>query len=147
MKLRIIYFLFIASILAKCADPQSHGEKSQDHQQHETTRDIKLNNGEKWKVNVEMTAPIKEMEMLINDFAKTEHEHYIRLASDLQDQINVLVSSCTMTGKAHDELHKWLLPFMELVTELSEVKDEKEAAMIFEKIKASMSTYNAFFQP
>jgi hypothetical protein len=97
-------------------------------------------------VNVEMTAPIKEMEMLINDFSKTEQEDYIQLAKDLQDQINVLVSSCTMTGKSHDELHKWLLPYMELVKELSEVKGEKEAAEVFEKIKASMSTYNEFFQ-
>ena len=32
-----------------------------------------------------------------------------------------------MKGKAHDELHKWLLPYIDLVKELSEAKDETEA--------------------
>ena len=146
MKKSIVYLLFLSAIYVGCSDHNSHNQESKEHEHNEQTSAIELNNGEKWKVNVEMTVPINEMEMLINDFTKTEQEDYIVLAKDLQDQINALVSSCTMTGKSHDELHKWLLPYMELVNELAETKNETDAEMVFEKIKASMSTYNEFFQ-
>ncbi|MBK9047964.1 MAG: hypothetical protein IPL74_15190 [Bacteroidetes bacterium] len=51
-----------------------------------------------------------------------------------------------MKGKAHDELHKWLLPYIDLVKELSEAKDETEAAKQFENIQTSFTTFNQYFQ-
>jgi hypothetical protein len=51
-----------------------------------------------------------------------------------------------MKGKAHDELHKWLLPYIDLAKELSEAKDETEASKRFENIKSSFITFNQYFQ-
>ncbi|MBK6365166.1 MAG: hypothetical protein IPF52_17485 [Saprospiraceae bacterium] len=51
-----------------------------------------------------------------------------------------------MKGKAHDELHKWLLPYIDLVKELSEAKDETEASKHFENIQISFTTFNQYFQ-
>ena len=144
---KFIRFIFILSAFhLGCADGESHSKKSEEHDHAEHAKTLELNNGEKWLVNTEMTAPIKAMENRIAEFTVTGPTAYNELAMGLQDDINLLVSTCTMSGKSHDELHKWLVPFMELVKELSEVKDEKEAALVFEKIKASMSTYNQFFQ-
>ncbi|MBK8111874.1 MAG: hypothetical protein IPO65_01705 [Saprospiraceae bacterium] len=51
-----------------------------------------------------------------------------------------------MKGKAHDELHKWLLPYIDLVKELSAAKNETEATKQFENIQISFTTFNQFFQ-
>jgi hypothetical protein len=51
-----------------------------------------------------------------------------------------------MKGKAHDELHKWLLPCIDLVKELSEAKDETEASKHFKTIQISFTTFNQYFQ-
>ncbi len=59
---------------------------------------------------------------------------------------DLLTSNCTMKGKAHDELHKWLLPYIDMVKELSEAKDETEASKLFENIQISFTTFNKYFQ-
>ena len=51
-----------------------------------------------------------------------------------------------MTGQAHDELHKWLLPYIDLVAELSDAKAETEAAKQFENIQNSFITFNQYFK-
>ena len=47
-----------------------------------------------------------------------------------------------MKVQAHDELHKWLVPYMELVDNL-----EKEASEAqFKAIQNSYTTFNQYFQ-
>lgn len=45
-----------------------------------------------------------------------------------------------------DELHKWLLPYIDLVKKLSEAKDETEASEQFKNIQTSFTTFNQYFQ-
>ena len=78
--------------------------------------------------------------------AKVEQKDYKSLSEKLQSNIDLLTSNCTMKGKAHDELHKWLLPYIDLVKELSEAKDETEASKHFENIQISFTTFNQYFQ-
>jgi hypothetical protein len=51
-----------------------------------------------------------------------------------------------MKGKAHDELHKWLLPNIDMVKKLSEAKDETESSKQFKNIQTSFTTFNQYFQ-
>lgn len=51
-----------------------------------------------------------------------------------------------MKGKSHDELHKWLYPYMALVDELNDAENENEANQVFQKIKESFETFNQYFQ-
>ena len=86
------------------------------------------------------------MENDVISFAKVEQKDYKVLSEKLQASIDLLTSNCTMTGQAHDELHKWLLPYMDLVKEFSEAKDETEASKHFENIQISFTTFNQYFQ-
>ena len=86
------------------------------------------------------------MENDVISFAKVEQKDYKVLSEKLQASIDLLTSNCTMTGQAHDELHKWLLPYMDLVEELSEAINEAEALQQFEKIQTSFTTFNQYFQ-
>lgn len=120
--------------------------KHNDHHHDDESEAIELNNGEKWTVDANMLTHIRTMENDVISFAKVEQKDYKVLSEKLQANIDLLTSNCTMTGQAHDELHKWLLPYMDLVKSLYEAEDEAEAAKQFEKIKISFSTFNQYFQ-
>jgi len=107
---------------------------------------IQLNNGEKWKVNVEMIQHIRNMEKDISDYSNSGQIDHKLLAEKLLVNVNLLTSSCTMNGKAHDELHKWLLPYIGLLKEFSEANNETEVEKLFQSIVNSMTTFNNYFQ-
>jgi len=114
--------------------------------QHDENETIELNNGEKWKVDENMITHIHNMENDLSNFKGTTLTEYKTLSENLQKNVDLLTSNCTMKGKAHDELHKWLLPYIDLVKELSEAKDEIKAAKQLEYIQTSFSTFNQYFQ-
>lgn len=141
------FFLFgCAGTSSEKSKDETETNSHNEHGDSVTTSAIELNNGEKWKVNEEMMPAIDAMEKDINDFASSETKEYKPLVEKLQSNVDLLISNCTMEGKGHDELHKWLLPYMALVKELSEAKDENEAAVKFKNIEQSMVTLNTYFQ-
>jgi len=64
----------------------------------------------------------------------------------LKDQNNQLIKSCTMKGKSHDELHKWLHPHLELVEALEKSANENEAKGIVLKLQKSNEVYHQYFE-
>ena len=125
---------------------QTEVAQHNDHHHDDESEAIELNNGEKWQVNANMITHIRNMENDVISFAKVEQKDYKVLSEKLQASIDLLTSNCTMTGQAHDELHKWLLPYMDLVEELSEAINEAEALQQFENIQTSFTTFNQYFQ-
>lgn len=115
----------------------THGDKSEA---------IDFKNGEKWKVHDTMMLYMRVIERDINIFEETGSSDFAYLGRKLQANIELLTSNCTMEGKAHDERHKRLLPFIDLVYEFSKEKDEKRSLELFSEIKGSMKTFNLYFQ-
>jgi hypothetical protein len=113
---------------------------------HIDSNEIVLNNGEKWKVDDKMLVHIRNMENDINSFENTSNTDYKELAKNLQSNLDLLTSNCTMKGQAHDELHKWLLPYIDMVNEFSETKNKQELQEQFKKIQSSFLTFNQYFQ-
>ncbi len=107
---------------------------------------IELNNGEKWNVDSNMIIHIRNMENEVYVFSKSNTRDYTSLSKKLQTNIDILTSNCTMKGQAHDELHKWLLPYIDLVTELSEAKENTIAQKSFQEIKNSFIIFNQYFK-
>ena len=133
----------------------SNAEKSATHQEAEThvahqsdenSEIMELNNGEKWVVNEEMKAFVLKGSELANAYIEDGQSDYKALASQLKDQNNQLIKSCTMDGKSHDELHKWLYPHLELVKELENSSDENEAKEIVLKLQKSNEMYHQYFK-
>lgn len=152
MNKKIISILVSALLLASCGG--NSNEKKDDNKKvilneehhHSDSEKIELNSGEKWKVKDEMMVYIRTMEKEVNTFATSNKKEYKTLAQNLQKNIELLTSSCTMTGKAHDELHKWLLPYIDLANHFSQAKTEMEEIKLFENIHASFITFNQFFK-
>jgi hypothetical protein len=110
--------------------------------QNSKTKAIELNNSAKWKVDAAMMINIRAMENDVAYFEKTNNNDYQSLASKLKKSIDLLTSNCTMKGQAHDELHKWLLPFIDLVDAFSKDKSNQQ----FTQIQESLITFNHYFQ-
>lgn len=51
-----------------------------------------------------------------------------------------------MEGQAHEELHKWLYPHMDLITNLDSAKSVEEARQIAENLQVSFQTYHRYFE-
>jgi hypothetical protein len=108
--------------------------------------DLKLNNGDKWKVNAEMKPHIEMGNEILKTYLAQKGTNYHELAEDLKNQNNTLIKSCTMKGASHDELHKWLHPHMALIQDLSKARDSKEAELIVSRIEQSFKIYNFYFE-
>lgn len=115
------------------------------HHHDENAKAIELNNGEKWTVNEEMKPFLYKGVELVNTYLQEGHTTYKMLAEQLTDQNNQLVKSCTMTGKSHDELHKWLHPHLELVKELEKQTDVTKANEIVVQLQHSYQEYHQYF--
>ena len=152
MKKITILIPVISLFLFSCGNTSNEKSKEQtetvtheEHQHNAEIQTIELNNGEKWKVDANMITHIRNMENDVFSFTKVKQKDYKNLAKKLQSNIDLLTSNCTMKGKAHDELHKWLLPYIDLVKELSEAKNETEEEKQFQKIENSFITFNQYF--
>ncbi len=134
---KIVTFLIMGLLLISCKNNGSSNEQNEK---------LQLNNGKKWKVDEKMLVYIRNMESDILDFSNTDQKDFNILTEKLQSNIDLLTSNCTMKGDAHDALHKWLLPYIEIVNTLSETKNATEASTQFENIQTSFSTFNQYFQ-
>ncbi len=121
-------------------------QEKQQETHNETSEVIELNNGNKWLINIEMKPFITEGQKLVAEFLKTNNTDYKSLAKNLIEQNNLLIKSCTITGKSHDELHKWLEPHLKLVEDLEATTDATKAKEIVSKIEQSYQSFGNFFE-
>lgn len=125
----------IETEVSSVAQAHAHGDE-----------EIQLNQGQKWKVDAEMLSIIRAMENDVASFKGSELAEYNSLSEKLKKNIDLLTSNCTMKGQAHDELHKWLLPYIDLVNAFSEAKSGADSEKLFQDVKNSFVTFNQYFQ-
>ncbi len=113
---------------------------------HESEGVLKLNNGDLWMANAETTEGIEKMKQLIANFSESENmEAYPKLKTTLETEFGTIISKCTMTGEAHDQLHNYLLPMKPLFKDLAaEDLETRKAAL--EKLTKHLSEYSAYFK-
>lgn len=128
----------------------SHNEQVEhaDHDDHddEAAEEIVLNEGKKWEVNAEMKPFIANAEKLLKKYIDSKGTDYKKLAEQLNAENSSLINSCTMDGKSHDELHKWLHPHLELVDELKNEDNAADAKEIVSELEHSFVTFHTYFQ-
>ncbi|MFZ3274244.1 MAG: hypothetical protein WA143_08210 [Lutibacter sp.] len=113
---------------------------------HESEGVLKLNNGDLWIANAETTEGIEQMKQLIANFNDTENmEAYAELKTKLEAEFGTIISKCTMTGEAHDQLHNYLLPMKPLFKDLA-AEDLATRKAALEKLNKHLSEYSAYFK-
>jgi hypothetical protein len=86
------------------------------------------------------------MEKAVSSFEGKQSEDYTALAKTIDDNLIELTSSCTMEGQAHDELHKWLVPFIELSEQFDVATELAEQEKIYHDFKTSFVEFNTYFE-
>ena len=141
-KLKISTIVLSVFLLTSCnnkANEEATVAIETETHQHLDTQAIQLNDGKKWKVDDHMMVHFRNMEKAVN---AADNENYQMLIDELASNINLLTSNCTMKGQGHDELHKWLLPFIENVKTFSNDKSNEN----FTIIQNSFTTFNQYFE-
>lgn len=152
-----LYLLVIALAFTACTgkSPQSSHQK-EDHQVHSHDKSvdqhnrqgsaISLNNGEKWKADAGMVIQVEAMKNELAAFSGSDLEDYQVLGQALNDHTHQLIASCTMKGKGHDELHKWLHPLMEVNAKLMEAENLKTAEAATAELQESLAAFDHYFE-
>lgn len=110
------------------------------------SKTIELNNGAKWKINEEMKPFVTNGSLLVIHFIRKEGADYKKLAARLMSENDQLIKSCTMNGKSHEELHKWLAPHLALVEKLEKTSNGDEAGVIIRQVEKSYLNFQKYFQ-
>mgnify|MGYP001190523875 CR=1 FL=1 len=148
---KVIVFGMSLMLLGSCnnstekSTTHQETENHTEHQHDESSEAIELNNGEKWLVNEEMKPFVLKGEELVNSYIQNNHTDYKALAQQVKDQNSQLIKSCTMDGKSHDELHKWLHPHLEIVKTLENETDATKANEIVSQLQYSYQHYHQYF--
>lgn len=156
MKTKLIFSTAFAFIFFGCNHTTNNEETTpqdtiatEEVHQHDEVEAIILDNGKKWVVVPEMMAFIKNIENGVNEFSKKDKstfEEYQTLSKLIAKNLEDLTANCTMTGQAHDELHKWLVPFLDLSAEFSETTNVEEADKTYHKIEEAFKEFVVYFE-
>ena len=154
MKIKFILSLTLSVLIFGCSTSPENKEEivietTEENHHHEEHEAIVLDNGNKWVVVPEMMAFIKNIENGVLNFSSKENpsfEDHQQLSILIEDNLEKLTSNCTMTGQGHDELHKWLLPFLDLSTQYTESRNLKEAKETNQIIYNSFKELNIYFE-
>ncbi len=107
---------------------------------------LELDQGKKWVVTRPMMAHMRNLEKQIQDFEAAPGRDHAVLANEIQENLGRFVTNCTMEGKAHDELHKWLMPFLGLSAEYAKATDPLVQQAKLREIKESLQVFHSYFE-
>lgn len=146
MKMKALLAITVVAFgWSACKSPET---EQADHHSHssESMAPLEKNQGEKWQVNEEMKPYVQQGEESVITYIDEARTDYKQLAAHLKEQNELLIQHCTMEGKSHDELHKWLHPHMKKVDDLSRSKDDDEAMKKVHELLFSYQTYHEYFE-
>ncbi len=107
---------------------------------------LELNNGKKWVMPGPMMAHMRTVEKAVGEFSAAPQADHALLASEIQQNLGRLVTGCTMEGKAHDELHKWLMPFLGLSADYSKASDPRIQQQKLREMQQALLVFNEYFE-
>lgn len=144
-KISIVYVLavFTALLFSSCSGEQeAEMQQSDEEGVQEIHQVLSFNHGQRWKINEEMVGHIEDAERIYEQFSGDDLD---QLHDALMESTNALIASCTMTGPAHDELHKWLHPHIDLIKSMKG-GDPEQLDSFLEKIEASFVVFHTYFE-
>lgn len=89
---------------------------------------------------------IRNLEQDVRTLEASAEKDHAALASKIDGHTEQLISSCTMDGKAHDALHDWLMPFLQLNKEYAAAPDAGSKSVKFKAIQESLAAFHERFE-
>ena len=137
----IIYIIATFLMLVSCSDPSTDAKKEIEVAEVEkpATLEVQLNNGERWVANQATLDGIKNLSDMVNQFDPSV-QNYETLQANLRDEFGLIFKNCTMKGEAHEQLHNYLLPLMQLFGKLT-LEDREDSLADIKKHLTLFDTY------
>ncbi|NOQ71736.1 MAG: hypothetical protein GQ574_07040 [Crocinitomix sp.] len=111
-----------------------------------TPHDLVMVDNQKWVIDEGMKVSIDSIELRMEDFHGETMDDFANLSTDLERHTKSIISNCTMKGQAHDELHKWLLPFIDLRKTMDNIGHPVEGETIAIAIKNELVIFDMYFE-
>lgn len=115
------------------------------HGEIDLTEGLVLDNGNKWLINDEMRPHLVDAENALKTFIEEGSDEYNQLGVELEKHNADLITSCTMEGKGHDELHKWLHHHIELIEDLKNASNDEEGQNAVNSLVDSFQEFHEYF--
>ena len=122
-------------------------EETTEEESHESIDGtVTLNKGELWLANPETTEGIQKMKKRMSLFKDRENiESYSVLKAGLEEDFTELFQKCTMKGEAHNQLHNYLFPILDLFEGL-ESSDLSICKNSFSELDIHLDVYSNYFK-
>ena len=144
---------FLCSAVLFFAGCDHHSEEHA-HSAHQTAKEepaaalaLSLDNGKKWPTDEHTRQTAARMVARIGSTADIHsRQDALDLAADLDKELETLIAGCTMSGKAHDQLHVFLVALFPKVAALKEQTALEELAQTRGEIGSLFSAYEKHFE-
>lgn len=149
MKLKFTALILTLPIgLSACqrSSSQENVKSSQDAAGISTTSVTDSDKPTKWAMPEAMMKHMRNIEQDVRNFESVAEKDHAALAIKIDEHTKQLISSCTMDGKAHDALHDWLMPFLQLNKDYAAAPDAVTKAAKFKEIQESLATFHERFE-
>lgn len=108
---------------------------------------LQLNNGATWEADEHTIASVRRMQDLLLHHPSWTVEDALLLANGLRSEIGTLIKGCTMTGRAHDQLHLYLKKLTQSVNALSEATTPADARREYGAVSKVVNNFDRYFGP
>ena len=105
---------------------------------------LRLNGDDKWPMDAHTRAMFDKMKASFRDGGTDsgDTESIKAVAATIRAEIDELIQGCTMTGEAHDQLHKYLMAYIPAVEKMANAGTKADA----ESVHALLELYPKYFQ-
>lgn len=100
----------------------------------------------KWAMPESMMQHMRNLEQDVRALESSAEKDHAALAAKIDEHTTHLISSCTMDGKAHDALHNWLMPFLQLNKGYAAAPDAETKSGKFKEIQDSLNVFHDRFE-
>lgn len=126
------------------AGEHSHGDAG--HGAITTPSGLSLNHGERWEMDDHTRALSRQMQETFFSADHSTLEGLNAAGRELEQQMQKLIAGCTMTGKAHEQLHVFLNEHIPAINALAKAEDYPAARENAIRLKGQLETYQRHFK-
>ena len=154
--LRLITIVAISLTIFSCGNTSEKKEvkkeitetkivKETEADQHDSDEELILNNGKRWEANLETTEGVKKLQMQLQGLSDKESvEAYTTLTKELEETFGEIFAKCTMKGEAHNQLHNFLKPMLQLFDGMKS-GDLEKSKYSYDILNKHLKLYKEYF--
>ena len=143
-----VLILTLAIGLSACqrSSRQEDVKSNHDAAANSTRTAVESGKPAKWAMPEAMMKHMRNLEQDVRTLESSAEKDHAALATKIDGHTTQLISSCTMDGKAHDALHDWLMPFLQLNKDYAAAPDAATKSARFKAIQDSLATFHERFE-